>query len=187
MRRKSASSRAPPSGKDRFDQRNRFVTKNEPKVVKQVYRVKRDCNLRKNSDLTQVNEKPTISEVSASSSDSDVPNEDHVSSIRAEQTSSSAGGQDTAKAEESARAGLSGSKHRTVRCTSPDCPVPVTGLSGGSRVHGGGSKTELKRKPSFSELLAKYEREGAAKKKIRSESGATSRSSRADEGQQARV
>ncbi|WVZ53690.1 hypothetical protein U9M48_004595 [Paspalum notatum var. saurae] len=45
------------------------------------------------------------------------------------QKASRLGGQDKGKVEGSARAGLSGGKHRTVRCTSPDCPVPDTGLS----------------------------------------------------------
>ena len=37
-------------------------------------------------------------------------------------------GQDQLKAEESVWVGLSGGKHRTVRCTSPDCPVALEAL-----------------------------------------------------------
>ena len=53
----------------------------------------------------------------------------------------------------------------TIWCLSPDCPVPVTGLFGDSREHGGGSKIEGKSKPSFAEFLAKYKKEGVARKK----------------------
>ena len=38
-------------------------------MIKQVYRVKKDGRLNKNSDLTHVKEKPTVEEASASSID----------------------------------------------------------------------------------------------------------------------
>ena len=44
-----------------------LVQKRTHKVTKQVYRVKKDGRLSKNSDLTQRIEKPTIEEISASS------------------------------------------------------------------------------------------------------------------------
>ena len=113
--RESVSSRSPHPSNERFDQINRFSRENKPKVVNQVYCVKKNCVLNKNSDLAQDNEKPTISEVSANSSSVDLPNDEHVSNIKAEQTSSLARGQDKTKPKGSAQAGQSGSQHRTIR------------------------------------------------------------------------
>ena len=61
-------------------------------MIKQVYRVKKDGQLTKNSDLTQDKEKPTVEETSASSVAQIVPNEDHNSNDIVEQRSNSAGG-----------------------------------------------------------------------------------------------
>ncbi|KAJ1270703.1 hypothetical protein BS78_06G072100 [Paspalum vaginatum] len=83
--RESVSSRSPYSSKDHFDQRNWSNRGNKPKVVKQIYRVKENCGLNKNSNWAQNNEKPTITEVLASSSNVDVPNEELVSSTKAEE------------------------------------------------------------------------------------------------------
>ena len=63
-------------------------------VIKQVYRIKKDGRLNKNSDLTQDKEKPTVEETLPSSVAQIVPNGDHTSNDIAEQRSSSAGGQD---------------------------------------------------------------------------------------------
>jgi hypothetical protein len=52
-----------------FDHKNRSTQKNKRNVIKQVYRVKKDGILNKNSDLTLDIEKPTIGKSSASSTD----------------------------------------------------------------------------------------------------------------------
>ena len=52
---------------DHFHQRDRSMQKNKRKVIKQVYRVKRDGRLNKNSDLTLDKQKPVIEEQSDSS------------------------------------------------------------------------------------------------------------------------
>ena len=81
-----------PTKSGHFDSKNRPVQKRKYKVIKQVYRVKKDGRLNKNSDLTQDKEKPTVEEISASSVDKIVPDIEHVSNDMAEQQSSSAGG-----------------------------------------------------------------------------------------------
>jgi hypothetical protein len=48
---------------DRFDHKNRSTQKNKRKVIKQVYRVKNDGRLSKNSDLTLDIEKPIIEKI----------------------------------------------------------------------------------------------------------------------------
>jgi len=58
-----------PTISDHFDEKNRSAQKKKYKVIKQVYRVKKDGRLNKNSDLTHVKEKPTVEEVLASSID----------------------------------------------------------------------------------------------------------------------
>jgi hypothetical protein len=69
---------------DRFDKENRSIQKKKYKVTKQVYRVKKDGRLSKNSDLTQYIEKPTVEETSACSVDQIVPNSDLASNNIAE-------------------------------------------------------------------------------------------------------
>ena len=64
-----AISKPSPTINGRFDPKNRPVQKKKHKVIKQVYRVKKDGRLNKNSDLTHVKEKPTVEEVLASSID----------------------------------------------------------------------------------------------------------------------
>jgi hypothetical protein len=81
-----------PMRSDCFDHKNRSTQKNNCKVIKQVYRVKKDGRLNKNSDLTLDIEKPTIEKSSASSTDQIVPNNEHVTNNLAEQQSYSAGG-----------------------------------------------------------------------------------------------
>ena len=61
-------------------------------MIKQVYRVKKDGRLTKNSDLTLDKEKSIIEETSASSTDQIAPDVEHVSNDMAEQQSSSVGG-----------------------------------------------------------------------------------------------
>jgi hypothetical protein len=77
---------------DRFDQKNRSTCKTKQKVIKQVYHVKKDGRLNKNSDLTLDTEKPTIEKSSASSTDQIVPNNEHVTNNIVEQQSCSARG-----------------------------------------------------------------------------------------------
>ena len=68
------------------------MQKKKYKVTKQVYRVKKDGRLTKNSDLTLDKEKSIIEETSASSIDQIASDVDHASNDIAEQQSSSAGG-----------------------------------------------------------------------------------------------
>jgi hypothetical protein len=73
------------------------MQKRKHKVVKQVYRVKKDSRLSKNSDLTLDEEKTTIEKSSASSTDQVVPTGKHGSNNIAEQWLSLAGGQNNIK------------------------------------------------------------------------------------------
>jgi len=77
---------------DHFHQRDRSMQKNKHKVIKQIYRVKRDDRLNKNSDLTLDKEKPVVEEQSVNSIDEIVLHDDHGSNNIVEQCSSSAGG-----------------------------------------------------------------------------------------------
>ena len=95
---------------DRFDQKNRSTQENKRKLVKQVYHVKKDGRLNKNSDLTLDIEKPHIEKSSASSVDQIVPNDKHVSKNIAEQKSSLTGGQDNPKSASSKGTGLTGAQ-----------------------------------------------------------------------------
>jgi hypothetical protein len=82
---------------DHFDHKNRSTEKNKRKVIKEVYRVKKDCRLNKNSNLTLDIEKSTIKKSIkkslASSTDQIVPNNEHVANNIVEQQSCSAEGQ----------------------------------------------------------------------------------------------
>ena len=82
-------------------------------MIKQVYHVKKDGRLNKNSDLTQDIEKPTVEETWASSVAQIVPNGDHTSSDIAEQCSSSARRQDKSNHVGSDKTGLTGSSDRS--------------------------------------------------------------------------
>ena len=75
----SAIKKSPPANNDRFIHKNRSVQKKKHKVTKQVYRVKKDGRLTKNSDLTLEKEKPIIEETSASSIDQIAFNVKHAS------------------------------------------------------------------------------------------------------------
>ena len=57
-----AISKPSPTINSRFDPKNRPVQKKKHKVIKQVYRVKKDGRLNKNSDLTLDKEKPVVEE-----------------------------------------------------------------------------------------------------------------------------
>ena len=92
--REPATSKPSPTNNGYFDPKNRPVQKRKHKVIKQVYRIKKDERLNKNSDLTQDKEKSTVEETSASSIDKIAPDIEHVSNDMAEQQSSSTGGQD---------------------------------------------------------------------------------------------
>ena len=90
------------------------MQKKKHKVMKQVYRVKKDGWLNKNSDLTLDKENPVVEEQSDSSISKIVPNDDHDSNNVVEQCSSSAGGQDKSNHIGSDRTGLTGSSDRLV-------------------------------------------------------------------------
>ena len=70
------------------------MQKKTNKVTKQFYRVKKDGRLSKNSDFTQRIEKPTVEEISASSTEQIAPDVEYVSNNIVEQKPSSVGGQD---------------------------------------------------------------------------------------------
>ena len=110
-------------------------------MIKQIYRVKKDGRLNKNSDLTQDKENPTIEETLVSSIDKISPDIEHVSNDMAEQQSSSAGGQDKKEKTSDKPTGLTGIQ---------------TGLTGASSESESSSKSKMR--PSFKELLAKYEK-----------------------------
>ena len=78
------------------------MQKKKYEVSKQVYRVKKDGRLNKNSDLILDKEKPTVEETSASSIDQTAPHVEHVSNDMAEQYSSSDRGQDKKKDQQQA-------------------------------------------------------------------------------------
>ena len=91
------------------------MKKKKYKVIKQVYRVKKDGRLNKNSDLTLDKEKSIIEEQSDSSISKIVPNDDPDSNNVVEQCSSSAGGQDKSNHIGSDRTGLTGLSDRSDR------------------------------------------------------------------------
>jgi hypothetical protein len=137
-----------PMHNNRFDQKNRSTQKNKRKLIKQLYRVKKDGRLNKNSDLTLDIEKPTVEKSSASSTDQIVPNNEHVANNIVEQQSCSAGGQNDLKVASSQGTSLIG--------------VP-TGLTDLARNFGRAESIPpdskvVKKKPSFTELLYKYQR-----------------------------
>ena len=88
--REPAISKPSPTINDHFDEKDRSIQKKKYKVIKQVYRVKKDGRLNKNSDLTLDKEKPVVEEQSDSSISKIIPNDDPNNIV--EQCSSSAGG-----------------------------------------------------------------------------------------------
>ena len=72
-------SKPSPTINDCFDEKDQYVRKTKYKVIKQVYRIKKDGRLNKNSDLTLDKEKPVVEEQSDSSISKTVPNGDHDS------------------------------------------------------------------------------------------------------------
>jgi len=132
----SAIKKSPPANNDRFNHKNRSVQKKKYKVTKQVYRVKKDGRLTKNSDLTLDREKSIIEETSASSIDQIASDVEYALNDIAEQQLSSAGGQEQKRDARSAETGLTGSS--------------------GSVVENPSNKS--KARASFKELLAKYEK-----------------------------
>jgi len=130
-------------------------------VIKQVYRVKKDGRLNKNLDLTQDKEKPTIEETSASSIDKIAPDIEHVTNVMAEQLSSSAGRQDKKEKTGNKPTGLTGSQI-SLTGTPTSLTGTMTGLTSASSEPESSTKSKIR--PSFKELLAKYEKEGAAQK-----------------------
>ena len=86
------------------------MQKKKHKLTKQVYRVKKDGRLTKNSDLTLNKEKPIVEEISVSFVDPFVPNIDHTSKNISEQQSSSTGGQDKKEKTGNKPIGLTGSQ-----------------------------------------------------------------------------
>jgi hypothetical protein len=137
-----------PMCNDRFNHKNRSTQKNKRKVIKQVYRVKKDGRLNKNSDLTLDIKKATIEKSSASSNDQIVPNNEHVINNIVEQRSCSAGGQHDLKMAVSQSTGLTG---------------VLTSLTGLARKSGRAESIPpnskvMRKKPSFDELLHKYQK-----------------------------
>ena len=100
--------------------------------------------MNKNLDLIQDKEKLTVEEISASSVDKIVPDIEYVSNDMVEQQSSSAGGQDKKEKTDNKPTGLTGTQ---------------TGLTGASSESESSSKSNTR--PSFKEVLAKYEKQGA--------------------------
>lgn len=101
--------------------------------------------MNKNSDLTLDIEKPNIEESSASSTGQIVPNDEHVSNHLAEQQSSSVGGQEDFK--------VAGSKGTDLTS------VPTGHARNFGRATNIALKSKMvKKKPSFVELLHKYQR-----------------------------
>ena len=91
--------------------------------------------------MTQDKEKPTVEETSASSIDKIAPDIEHVSNDMAEQHSSLAGEQDKKEKTGDKPTGLTGTQ------------IVLTGASIESE-----SSSKSKMRPSFKELLAKYEK-----------------------------
>ena len=141
--RNPAFSKPSPTNNDRFDQKDRSIQKKKHKVIKQVYHVKKDGRLNKNPDLTHDKEKPTVEETSVTPIDQIVPGNNLASSDIVEQETSSAGGQEQKARARSAKTGLTGLK---------------TGMTGLSGKFAKNSKNKKKGRPSFEELLAKYEK-----------------------------
>ena len=83
--REPAISKPSPTNNGCFDPKNRPVQKKKHMVIKQVYCVKKDGRLNKNSDLTQDKEKPTVEETSASFIDKIASDIEHISNDMAEQ------------------------------------------------------------------------------------------------------
>jgi hypothetical protein len=81
-----------PTINDHFDEKDRSIQKKKYKVIKQVYRVKKDGRLNKNSDLTLDKEKPVVEEQLDSSISKIIPSDDNDSNNVVEQCSSSARG-----------------------------------------------------------------------------------------------
>ena len=125
------------------------MQKNTHKVTKQVYRVKKDGRLSKNSDLTQEIENPTIEKILATPVDQIVPNRNIASSDIAEQETRSAGGQDQKKSARSTKTGQIGHK---IGPTGPSCNF------------GNSPKITTRKKPNFEGLLHKYQKIAEEKK-----------------------
>ena len=90
--RESTIGKPSPTINDSFDEKNQAIQKKKYKVIKQVYRVKKDGRLNKNSDLTLDKEKPVVEEQSDSSISKIIPNDDPDSNNVVKQCSSSARG-----------------------------------------------------------------------------------------------
>ena len=148
----SAIKKSPLANNEHFIHKNRSVQEKKHKVTKQVYRVKKDGRLTKNSDLTLEKEKPIIEETSASSIDQIASDFEHASNDIAEQQLSSAVGQEQKRDTRSAETGLTGLE---------------TGLTGSSVSVVENPSNKSKARPSFKELLTKYEKEGATQKQRR--------------------
>ena len=118
-------------------------------MIKQVCHVKRDGRLNKNPDLTQEIEKPTIEKISATPVNQIVPNGNLASSDIAQQETRSAGGQDQKKSAGTAKTGLTGHE---------------IGLTGPSGDFWNSPKITTRKKPSFEELLRKYQKIAEEKK-----------------------
>ena len=117
-------------------------------MTKQVYRVKKDGRLTKNSDLTLDKEKPIVEEIPANFVDQFVSNRDHTSKNIAKQKPSSVGRQDGLKVTSSDGTGLTGLQtgliHFARNFGRDQCVTPRS--------------KEMKNKSNFAELLYKYQK-----------------------------
>ena len=112
-------------------------------MTKQVYRVKKDGRLTKNSDLTLDKEKPFVEEIPANFVDQFVSNRDHTSKNIAKQKPSSVGRQDGLKVTSSDGTSLqTGLIHFARNFGRDQCVTPRS--------------KEMKNKSSFAEFLYKY-------------------------------
>ena len=119
------------------------MQKKKHKVTKQVYRIKKDGRLSKNSDLTQEIEKPTIEKISATPVNQIVPNGNLASSDIAQQVTRSAGGQDQTKSAGTAKTGLTGHE---------------IGLTGPSKILGTAPKLRRGRNQALKSFYANIKR-----------------------------
>ena len=117
--------------------------------------------------MTLEKEKLIIEETSASSIDQIASDVEHASNDIAEQQLSSAGGQDKKKKADNQSTGLTG--HSGGLTGSTGLTGHGTGLTGAPSKSGNSSK--IKTRPSFKELLAKYEKEGSAQRRKRRPNG----------------
>ena len=113
-------------------------------MIRQVYRVKKDENLKK-KDLAQDKEKLVIQEISARFVDQSVPNDKHVSEKQSCITIKFGWGQDRSKTVRAIETGLA------------DLKISLGDFSGKKNEESFKLKSKVKTKPCWEELLSKYQ------------------------------